>query len=77
VATPAVQLAQAIRQVRRRRRLSQEKLAARAGIHRTYMSMIERGRANVSLDVAGRVARGLGVRLSELLRQAEQLSERE
>ena len=71
MATLAIQLAQAIRQVRRRRRLSQEKLAARAGIHRTYMSAIERGKANMSIGVASRLAEALGMTLSELLRRAE------
>lgn len=68
-------LAQAIRMLRRRRRLSQEKLAAAAGIHRTYMSAIERGKANVSLQVAVRLAESLGTSLSELIRKAEELGE--
>lgn len=67
-------LAEAIRAARRAQRLSQEKLAARAGIHRTYMSAIERGKANVSLEVASRLAGALGVRLSELVRRAEESS---
>ena len=73
MATPAVQLAQAIRQVRRRRRLSQEKLAARAKIDRTYMSAIERGKANMSIGVATRLAAALEMTLSELVRRAEDL----
>lgn len=67
-------LAQATRAARRARHLSQEKLAARAGIHRTYMSAIERGKANISLEVASRLAAALGVRLSDLLRQVEESS---
>jgi transcriptional regulator with XRE-family HTH domain len=60
--------------VRRRReakRLSQEALAARAGIHRTYVSSIELGKVRVGLDIAKRVANGLGVSLSELIAEAE------
>jgi transcriptional regulator with XRE-family HTH domain len=65
------QLAHAIRASRRARGISQESLAAAAGIHRTYMSAIERGKVNVSLEVAARLAQGMGMRLSELARHAE------
>jgi len=64
--------ARAIRASRRARRISQEKLAAAAGIHRTYMSAIERGKVNVSLEVAGRLAQALGMKLSEVVRRAEE-----
>lgn len=64
-------LAQAIRAARRARHLSQEQLAVAAGIHRTYMSAIERAKVNVSLEVTARLAAAMGMRLSELVRQAE------
>jgi len=65
-------LARAIRFTRRRRGVSQEQLAAAAGIHRTYMSAIERGRVNVSLEVADRLARAMAIPLSELVKLAEE-----
>lgn len=60
-----------IRRKRIQLRVSQEELAERAEIHRTYVSSIERGRVRVGLDVAGKVAEGLGVSLSSLIRAAE------
>jgi transcriptional regulator with XRE-family HTH domain len=62
------------RAVRRRRThlgLSQEALAEQAGIHRTYVSSIERGKVRLGLEIAKKVAEGLGVSLSELIAEAE------
>lgn len=50
--------------------ISQEELASRAGVHRTYVGDIERGLRNVSLKNIHRLAAGLGCRASELLREA-------
>lgn len=51
--------------------LAQEKLAALAGIHRTYISSIELGKVRIGLDIAKKVADGLGVPLSKLIAEAE------
>lgn len=51
--------------------LSQEKLAERAGIHRTYISSIELGKVRLGLDVAKKIADGLRLPLSDLIAQAE------
>jgi transcriptional regulator with XRE-family HTH domain len=51
--------------------LSQEELAARADLHRTYVGDIERGRRNVSLNNIRRLAAALGCSPSDLLREAE------
>jgi transcriptional regulator with XRE-family HTH domain len=59
--------------VRRRRTqlaISQEKLAERAGLHRTYVSGIERGERNVGLVNVHRLAKALGVPVSELFAEA-------
>jgi len=50
--------------------ISQEELASRAGLHRTYIGDIERGLRNVSLKNIHRLAAGLGCPASELLREA-------
>ncbi len=52
--------------LRRVRGFSQEELAERAGLHRTYISGIERGARNVGLRGVAALARALGVPLSEL-----------
>jgi transcriptional regulator with XRE-family HTH domain len=51
--------------------LTQEELAERAGLHRTYLSDIERGTRNLSLINIERVAAALALRLSELFRLVE------
>jgi transcriptional regulator with XRE-family HTH domain len=57
--------------VRSRRRalgLSQERLARRCGLHWTFVGQVERGRRNLSLHNALKLAAGLGVELAELVR---------
>jgi transcriptional regulator with XRE-family HTH domain len=51
--------------------LTQEDLAEKASIHRTYLSDIERGARNVSLINIERLACGLSLPVSELFRQME------
>lgn len=67
-------LGTAIRRVRVDGGISQEVLAQRAKLHRTTMSEIERGVSNVSIDAGERIAKALGVRLSELIAEAERRS---
>jgi transcriptional regulator with XRE-family HTH domain len=62
---------QVVRRQREARDLSQEKLAALSGIHRTYVSSIELGKVRLGLDIAKKVADGLGVPLSVLVAEAE------
>jgi transcriptional regulator with XRE-family HTH domain len=61
----------AIRHLRLRRGLTQEELAHRALLHRTYLTDIERGTRNPSIEVVEKLANGLGISLSELFRNAE------
>jgi transcriptional regulator with XRE-family HTH domain len=51
--------------------LTQEDLAHKAGIHRTYLSDVERGSRNICLLNLERVASALSVPLSELFRLVE------
>jgi transcriptional regulator with XRE-family HTH domain len=59
--------AQNLRRLRAEKELSQEELAHRANIDRTYISYLENQRYGASIDVMGRLAKGLGVYPSELL----------
>ena len=56
-----------LRSIRQERGISQEKLAERADLHRTYVSSIERGERNVSLVNIERLAAALGVTMAELM----------
>jgi transcriptional regulator with XRE-family HTH domain len=47
--------------------MSQEQLAAKAGLDRTYVSGVERGTRNPSLQTAERIARALGTTVAKLL----------
>ncbi len=64
-------LAANIRRLRYDRGLSQEALAERAGIHRTYLGSVERAERNVAIDNICRIAWALGVEASALLRLPE------
>jgi transcriptional regulator with XRE-family HTH domain len=61
----------AIRQRRESLHISQEEFAELADIHRTYVSSIELGKVSVGIEVANGLAEALGIKLSDLIRQAE------
>ena len=60
-----------VRSWRNRLGISQEKLAERADLHRTYVSDVERGTRNVSLESIERLARALEISVSALFPQPE------
>lgn len=62
-----VRLAKNLRALRHKTGLSQEAFADKAGIHRTYMSGLERGTRNPSIEIIDKLARTLGVSCGELL----------
>ncbi len=55
-----------IQRLRRAAELSQEELGARADVHQTYLSQLEGGKRNPSIDVLERLAKGLKVDIAEL-----------
>ena len=61
------QLAIKIRKLRYQNEWSQEELAERAGLHRTYISHIENAKREISLETVCRIANGLGMTPSKLL----------
>jgi transcriptional regulator with XRE-family HTH domain len=72
-APPTTALGLAVRDLRKRRELSQEELAHRSGLHPTYISGIERGLRNPSWRSIGRLCDALEVPVSELARLAESI----
>lgn len=56
-----------IKEVRKAKGLSQEKLANLAEVDRTYLPEVERGERNISLVVAEKIANALGEKLSKML----------
>lgn len=66
-----VGLGRAVARLRRERGYSQEAFALSCQVHRTYMTGIERGRHNVSLDILDRLAIGLGIDTGQLMAEAE------
>jgi transcriptional regulator with XRE-family HTH domain len=67
----------AFRLLRERAEISQEELAFRAGLDRTYVSGIERGRRNPSLKSMQRVAAELNLSLDQVFILARRLAEKE
>jgi transcriptional regulator with XRE-family HTH domain len=65
-------LAAAVREIRARQQLSQERVASRGGVGRKYVGQIERGEIIPSFAALVALANGLGVPLSELVRVYEE-----
>lgn len=63
--------AQNLRRIRLELDLSQEGLAERAGVHRTYVGMLERGEKNVTIYNIERIAKALKVKPDLLLRSSD------
>lgn len=61
----------AVRRYREKLELSQEAFADIAGIHRTYVSSIERGKVQVSIGIAHHLAVALGIPLSRIWHDLE------
>jgi len=60
-------LARNTRRIRLARGWSQERLAQECGLHRTYVSAVERSERNIGIDNVERIAKALRVSLAELL----------
>lgn len=62
-----IKFGQKVREERAKLRLSQEDLARRAGVHRTYIGMIERAEKNITLGNIEKIARALNIKSNNLL----------
>lgn len=56
-----------VRKIRTMQGISQEELAEKCGLHRTYIGSVERGERNVSLQNILRIAKALNIKPTELL----------
>ena len=57
---------QRVQELRKEKKLSQEQLADLAGVHRTYVGMIERAEKNITLCNIEKIAKALKVEIKEL-----------
>lgn len=60
-----------LKRLRTSRGWSQEEFAFEAGLHRTYVSDIERGARNPTIEILDRLAKPLGVTAADLIRGPE------
>jgi len=60
-------VAETVRRARKAADLSQEDLALEAGVDRTYISQVERGKRNVTIVVLARIAKALKTTPGRLL----------
>ena len=67
------QLGMRIRFLRQQRRWSQEDLALNANINKNYISDLENGRRNPSLEILERIATTFGITLAELFKGVESI----
>ena len=77
MAEPYQQLGKRVREIRKRRGLTQAQLAEIVGLSDNFISMIERGTGHPTLEVVGRIANVLEVDLPELFEKRAALSRRE
>jgi len=61
-----VKFGKKVKEQRLKMGLSQEKLAARAKVHRTYIGMIERAEKNITLENINKIATALNMELSDM-----------
>jgi len=61
------QFGRRVKEERLKRDISQERLGQLAKVHRTYIGMIERAEKNITLTNMEKIARALGMRVSDLV----------
>lgn len=66
-----IKFGEKVRDLRKKKELSQEQLAFKADMHRTYIGMIERAEKNISLSNIYKIALALNVSMAELLKEIE------
>lgn len=65
------QFGEQVRQLRKQKDISQEELAHRADLHRTYIGMIERAEKNITLLNIEKIANGLEISVRDLFNRID------
>jgi transcriptional regulator with XRE-family HTH domain len=68
--------ASVVEKYRKAKGFSRAALAAKAGLHQTYIGLLERGKRSPNLDTAQAIAKSLGCSLSKLIIEAEKIQKR-
>jgi len=68
--------ASVVQKHRQAKGLSRSALASQAGLHQTYVGLLERGKRSPNLDTAQAIAHSLGLSLSQLIIEAEKIQQR-
>ena len=63
----SIRFGEKLRRLRTEREISQEELAARAELHRTYVSSVERGLRNVTIETIEKLALALKLPMCDLM----------
>ncbi|HEY9793516.1 MAG TPA: helix-turn-helix transcriptional regulator [Candidatus Obscuribacterales bacterium] len=71
IATFQAAFAETVRALRHTKKYSQEEFAERSGLHRTYISDIERGVRNIAFSNIVRISEALDISLSKLMQMVE------
>lgn len=69
------QFGAAVRRIRQEQNISQEQLADMCFLHRTYVSDVELGKRNVSLENIAKMAAALGISITKLFAEVEKNNE--
>lgn len=70
-----IKFGKTLRRLRKKQGVSQEAFADKCDLHRTYISDIERGERNVSLENIEKIANVLNISISKLFKEMENTDE--
>lgn len=72
--TLAGKFGELVRRLRKEQGYSQEEFSFRVGLHQTYVSSVERGERNVTIQTADRIAKALDTTLADLFGRDSEIS---
>jgi transcriptional regulator with XRE-family HTH domain len=63
-----IKFGERVREERLKQNLSQEQLASKAGVHRTYIGMVERAEKNITLENIEKISKALKLNLGDIFK---------